>query len=118
MKAFVALIALLVGAAAWSAEDFRDAKILDVEAKEETVAGYPAPYQVITVQLGEQKISGRPWQMGRVYLLHHPEATIVGTSVPARLDGNMLEIKIGPDQKVVKLKVLRIESVGSSTPVK
>jgi hypothetical protein len=114
----VACIALIVGAAAWSADEFRDAKILDVEAKEETVAGYAAPYQVIPVQLGEQKISGRPWQMGRAYLLHHPEAIIVGSTVPARIDKNMVEIKIGPEQKLVKLKIQRIENLGSSPSAK
>jgi hypothetical protein len=113
MKALVTLIALAASAAAWGADDFQDAKILDVEAKVETVAGYPGPYQVITVQLGEQKISGRPWQAGRAYLLHHPEALIVGTTLPARLDGTTLEIKIGPDQRVVKVKILRIENVGA-----
>jgi hypothetical protein len=115
MKALVALIALLVTGVV-AGEDFRDAKILDVEAKQETVAGTSAQYEVITVQLGEQKISGRPWQMGRVYLLHHPETTIVGSTVPARIDNSMLELKIGPDQKVVKLKIQRIENLGSSIP--
>jgi hypothetical protein len=120
MKAvsIVACVSLLASGAAWPADEFRDAKILDVEAKEATVAGTSAAYQVITVQLGEQKISGTPYQMGRVYLLHHPEATIVGTTLPARLGNNMLEIKIGPDQKVVKLKIQRIENVESGAPAK
>jgi len=121
LKAVVALIALLASGAASSADEFRDAKILDVEQKELTVSGTSSVvpfYTIITIQLGDQKISAQTYQAGRVYILHHPEATIVGSTVPARLDGNVLEVKIGPDQKLVKLKIQRIENISSSAPSK
>ena len=118
MKAIVTGVALLITAAALPADDFRDAKILDVEAQQEQINGVPIPYFIITVELGSQRISARTYQIGggTAYVRKHPEARVVGTTVPGRTDKNVLELKLGPDQKPVRLMIQRIENIASPRP--
>jgi hypothetical protein len=116
MKKTLWLVALLSSQV--FAQDFTDAKVLNVESKQGLSSGILGSnlesdnYTEVTVQLGELKISARTYPMGGglVYLANHPEAMIVGSTVQARMaKRGILEIQVPPKAKVLKFNVERME---------
>src|SRR5436190_9926459 len=118
MKTTIAFAALLVLSPA-VADDFRPATILDVH-QEHGVSGSTFPgagplsgnvFVTVVVSLGDTKVTAQTYDFGGGggYLINHAESVVVGSEVPARIDRNMLELKLGPNAKLVKLRIGRLE---------
>lgn len=116
MRKWLCLAALL--SSQGYAQDFIDAQVLNVEMKQGLSSGILSNelesdnHTVITIQLGDMKVSARTYPMGGgvVYLANHPEALIVGTTVKARLaKRGELQIQVQPKDKVLKFNVERME---------
>jgi hypothetical protein len=120
MRKWLLLVALLASQA--NAQEFTDAEVLNVETKQGLSSGILSNqlesdnHTVVTIQLGDMKISARTYSMGGgiVYLANHPEALIVGTTVKARLaKRGELQIEVPPKGKVLKFNVERMEKLAN-----
>jgi hypothetical protein len=113
------LVALLSSQA--FAQDFTDAKVLNVETKQGLSNGLfntqveSDNFTEVTVQVGDLKVAARTFPGGigggQVYLATHPEAMIVGTTVQARIAKRELHVEVPPKGKVLKFKIERLEKV-------
>lgn len=117
MRQWLVLAVLLSGSAI--AQEFTDAQVLNVEAKQGMQTGFLGigtelqadNYTLVTVQLGDMKVSARTYQMGggMLYLASHPEAMIVGSTIKAKLVKDELQVQVPPKGKVLKFKIERLE---------
>jgi hypothetical protein len=78
------------------------------------------PYMAITVLLAGKKYTGRTMiGAGGIYVSNHPEEVAVGSTIDARDAGHgFIELRIGATQRIVKLKVLRVEIVAPKEDAK
>ncbi len=120
MRKCLWLVVALISSQAFAQDDFADAQVLNVEAKQGFTSGVLGPnleadnYTEVTIQLGDMKISARTYSMGGgiIYLANHPEALVVGSTVKAlTAKRGELQIQVPPNGKVLKFKIQRMERV-------
>jgi hypothetical protein len=117
----ILLVSMLLMSISSIADDFVDATILDMQAKQGFTNGIVGGgvesdnHKELTIQLGDMKVTARSFAMGGgvVYINNHPEVFVVGSTIKARLaKRGVLEV-LAPDGKLLKFDVQRMEKTGA-----
>lgn len=122
VKFYWVLLGFALCSTAQAADNFVDAQVLNVEAKQALTSGGFGIFNTgledddhieVTVQIGDMKVIARSYTMaaGGVYIHNHPEAMIVGSTVKAQIAKSWLEVQVPPKGKVLKFKIQRMEKI-------